>query len=109
MFEQHERRDPAEVLPESLPAPIQYRSHRDFVRQVLRDEVNFSAAGTEYVHSVEEETAETLAYRDQLNSEGSPTETVAAGYTWRPGSEVVGMTRNGSERQTALRGQGRTR
>jgi hypothetical protein len=110
LFKTREKRDPAEVLPESLPEPIQYRSHRDFVRQVLREEVNFAAVGTEYVQSVEEESAETRAYRDQLNSEGSPTETVAAGYIWRPGSELVGMGRNGSPQgETAAHGQGRTR
>ena len=109
LFENRERRDVAEVLPESLSEPIQYHSHRDFVRQVLRDEVSFSSVGTEYVSSVEEESEQTRAYRAQLNAEGSPTETVAAGYVWRPGSELTGMAPNGSMAETAAQGQRRPR
>ena len=30
-----------------------------------------------------------LAYRDQLNSEGSPSEMVSAGYRWQPGGELA--------------------
>jgi rubrerythrin len=88
LFEELERRDPAEVLPERLPEPIRYESHREYVRQVLRQELDLSAAGTEVVHR-DQETAETRAYRDQMNSDGSPTETVAAGYLWMPGGELA--------------------
>ena len=107
LFKERDRRDPAEVLPESLPEPIQYRSHRDFVRQVLRDEVGYSSVRTEYVENMEEESAETRAYRDQLNSEGSPTETVAAGYVWRPGSELTDMEGKEAQAAAAARGNGR--
>jgi hypothetical protein len=37
--------------------------------------------------------------RDQLNSEGSPSEIIAAGYHWRPGTELV-------DRAEALAGKG---
>jgi hypothetical protein len=37
----------------------------------------------------EQEHERTRAYRDQLNSAGSPSETVAAGYVWRPGTELT--------------------
>jgi hypothetical protein len=76
------------VLPASLPEPVQYKSHREFVRETLRVEVDLSAAGAEFVPR-EQETAETLAYRDQMNADGSPSETVAAGYAWAPGGELV--------------------
>jgi rubrerythrin len=88
LFEETERRDAAEVLPERLPEPISYTSHREFVRETLRRELTLSAAGTEFVDR-EEETETTRAYRDQMNSEGSPSETVAAGYVWRPGTELT--------------------
>jgi hypothetical protein len=87
LFQQHEGRDPAEVLPESLPEPIRYESHREFVREVLRAEVDLSAAGTEFVPR-SQETDETRRYRDQVNSDGSPSDTAAAGYVWMPGSEL---------------------
>ncbi|MGH7365302.1 MAG: hypothetical protein ACREK9_02740 [Candidatus Rokuibacteriota bacterium] len=95
LFEEHEGRDPAEVLPDVLPEPIRYESHREFVRDVLRAEVDLSAAGADYVDKTKE-TAATRAYRNQMNSDGSPSDTVAAGYVWMPGSEVVAMGANGN-------------
>jgi hypothetical protein len=83
-----ERRDPAELLPETLPAPIQYRSQREFVRKVLEEEVDLRALGTDFV-APDQESDETLLYRDHLNSEGMPSETVAVGYRWAPGTELA--------------------
>jgi hypothetical protein len=88
LFRQIENRDPAEVLPAELPEPIEYRSRREFVRETLAAEVNLRASGTEFVGR-DEEAERSLAYRTQLNSEGSPTETVAAGYRWTPGTELT--------------------
>jgi hypothetical protein len=49
LFEQYERRDPAEIPGSSLPEFIEFKSQRDFVRKVLIDEVNLRSRGTEYV------------------------------------------------------------
>ena len=87
LFEETEGRDAAEVLPARLPEPIRYESHREFVRETLRRELRLSAAGTKFVDRDEESTM-TRAYRDQMNAEGSPSETVAAGYVWHPGGEL---------------------
>ncbi len=87
LLKQHEGRDPAEILPEKLPDPIEFVPHREFVRDVLRAEARLSARGTQYVPR-EQESAETKAYRAQLNSEGSPSDRVAANYAWRPGTEL---------------------
>ena len=62
-------------------------SHRDFVRETLAREVDLRANGTEIVPK-EEEGRESLAYRERLNRAGSPSETVAKGWTWRPGGEL---------------------
>jgi rubrerythrin len=88
LFEQTERRDAAAVLSASLPKPIRYDSHREFVRQVLRTEVQLSAAGSEFVDR-NQETQQTRDYRAHMNSEGSPSDTVAASYIWRPGTELA--------------------
>src|SRR5688572_2216641 len=45
LFKEHEQRDPAEILPETLPDPIEYKSQRDFVRGVLEEEVDLRANG----------------------------------------------------------------
>ena len=90
LFETEERRDAAEVLPARFPAPIQYKSHREYVRDVLRKEVGLTAVGTEIVprkNARGQEASE--RYRQYMNSQGSPTETVAAGYVWTPGTELM--------------------
>lgn len=88
LLEKLERRDAREVLPPALPDPIKYQSQRDFVRYVLAHEVDLRAAGTEFVKP-SAESRETLAYRRMLNHQGSPSELVAAGYQWVPGTELV--------------------
>jgi hypothetical protein len=88
LFEQHERRDAGEVLPEKLPDPIPHESQRRFVRETLSAEVNLRAIGARF--QMLEETDATKAYRSQLNSEGSPSETIAEGYRWTPGTELTG-------------------
>ena len=91
LFQTVEKRDPAELLPATLPEPLRFESQRDFVRKVLAAEVDLRAAGTQFV-PLEKEPQSSLQYREQLNSEGSPTETVAGGYRWRPGTELAGGT-----------------
>ena len=88
LFENTEKRDAAEILSTSLPAPIRYESHREFIRQTLRTEVHLSAAGREFVDR-SQETEHTRDYRNHMNSEGSPSDTVAASYIWTPGTELA--------------------
>lgn len=88
VFKKMERRDPAEILPASLPEPIAYKSQREFVRKVLHDELDLRANGTQFVDK-SHEPERSLAYRRHINSDGSPTQTVAAGYRWSPGTELA--------------------
>jgi rubrerythrin len=90
LFEDTEGRDAESVLPAQLPSPIEYKSHRKFVRQVLETEIPLRAVGTEFVREEElPEDSPSLAYAHHLNKEGSPSETVAAGYIWVPGTELL--------------------
>jgi hypothetical protein len=86
-FKKHEKRDPADIFPGDLPEPIRFESHRDFVRQVMTKEVNLRAKGTQFVDKQDESQA-SIAYRKTLNADGSPSEKVAAGYVWAPGTEL---------------------
>ena len=88
IFSQVEKRDPAEVLPETLPEPIDFTSHREFVRRVLSQEVDLTAVGTQLVDK-SQTSAATLEYRRRLNEKGSPSDAVASGYIWSPGTELV--------------------
>lgn len=87
LFETLEHRDPAEVLPTTLPEPVLLSSQRSFVRDVLRREAELGADGAAIVPR-EQEGAASKTYRNRLNAQGSPSETVAAGYLWRPGTEL---------------------
>ena len=88
LFENSEKRDAAEVLSVSLPQPIRYESHREFVRQTLRIEVNLSAVDSDFVDR-SQETQVTRQYRSHMNADGSPSDRVAASYIWTPGTELV--------------------
>lgn len=88
LFKKVENRDPSEILPNKIPDPIEYKSQREFVRDVLSKEVDFRSVGKDFVQSSDQESQVSRNYRDQMNSEGSPTETVAAGYIWKPGTEL---------------------
>lgn len=94
LFKEHERRDPAEVLPNKLPEPLPLASQRAFVRQTLAQEADLRAKGALYVAAGDEGEA-SRAFRERLNRDGSPSRTVAAGYRWSPGTElgrnVVGL------------------
>ena len=58
------------------------------MRRVLADELDLRASGTRFVPKAEEgEPA--LAYRRGVNRRGSPSDIVAAGYAWNPGTELA--------------------
>jgi rubrerythrin len=87
LFKKHEKRDPEEILPAELPERIPFASQREFVRETLAGEVDLRANGSEIVPKDKESEA-SLAYRKAVNADGSPSETVSAGYKWAPGSEL---------------------
>jgi hypothetical protein len=93
LFKNVEHRDPAEFLPATLPEPVAYKSHRAFVRDVLKNgEADLRAVGTRFVPKEQVPAdAASNAYRNQLNKEGSPSEIVAAGWRWTPGTELVNV------------------
>jgi rubrerythrin len=86
-FKKFEKRDPEEILPTELPEPIPFASQREFVRETLANEVDLRANGTEIVEKSKESKA-SLQYRKEVNADGSPSETISAGYRWAPGSEL---------------------
>jgi hypothetical protein len=87
LFQRIENRDPAELLPPEVPEPIPYAEQRNYVRTVLANEVDLRALGANFVPK-DQEGQGSLEYRQQMNSSGSPSQAVAAGYRWRPGTEL---------------------
>jgi hypothetical protein len=106
LLEEHEGRDAAEVLDAKLPDPIAYRSHREFVRDVLRNEVGLTAMGANFVpFDRERADSPSRIYREHLNAEGSPSERMAAGYVWTPGTELTMKTPGELPGSTARSGE----
>lgn len=97
LFEEEDDRDVHELLPTSLPAPIDFTSQRDFIRNVLKKEVGLRPSGTEFDGGA---TDASQAYAKKMNREGSPSETVADGWAWMPGTELAAgeTVRNGNGR-----------
>src|SRR5688500_8982107 len=61
LFKKVENRDPAELLPATLPEPIDFVSHREFVRQTLENEVDLRASGADFVE-MSEDPDRSIAY-----------------------------------------------
>ncbi len=88
LMKRMENRDPAEIVPETLPTPIDFSSQRKYVREILSTQVPLRANGPNFV-PLEQESELSLAYRERINRAGSPSERIAAGYRWMPGTEVT--------------------
>jgi rubrerythrin len=88
LFERIEGRDPMALIPADAPDPIRYEQQREFVRQVLANEVDLQTLGAQYV-PLDEQGPASREYREQLNSQGSPSQIVSAGYRWAPGTELA--------------------
>jgi rubrerythrin len=87
LMERVEDRDPRELVPAMLPDPVEFSTHRKFIRKVLQNEVDYRVIGTEIQKDGQESKA-TRQYRERINAAGSPSETVAAGYRYVPGTEL---------------------
>jgi hypothetical protein len=86
-LKQYAGRDPAEIITADFAAPLEFRSQRDFVRKVLAHEVDLRADGVQFVPR-NAEGANSIIYRNLVNADGSPSEAVASGYMWSPGTEL---------------------
>ncbi len=85
-------RDPAEIVTADFAAPLEFRSQRDFVRNVLACEIDLRTDGARFVPR-DQEGPNSILYRNMVNADGSPSEAVASGYIWSPGTE---LSRRGS-------------
>jgi hypothetical protein len=76
----YEGREPAELLPPTLPdTPVTFEPNKDYVRQVLADQVDLRTDGLDYV-DVEDLPADHryFQYQALVNEGGTPTEQVIA-------------------------------
>ena len=86
-LKQFENRDPGEIITANFDSPLEFRSQRDYVRKVLASETDLRTSGTQFVDKANE-SALSQRYRSMVNADGSPSDTVASGYVWAPGTEL---------------------
>jgi hypothetical protein len=60
------------------------------VRKVLDQEVDLRADGTKLVQKSQlPSTSPSITYNAEINADGSPSQSVSAGYQWQPGTELA--------------------
>ena len=90
LFKHVEKRDPAEVLPATLPELIGFKEHREFVRKVLSEEEDMRTNGPDFIRASQlPDDHRSVIYQKHFVSQGSPTDIVSAGYRWTPGTELT--------------------
>ena len=90
IYRQLTKKDPEELIPQTLPETFSYTSNRDYVRKVLKDESHLRANGPEIIDPRKiSESEATERYRELMNRRGSPSEAIAEGWKWKPGTELV--------------------
>lgn len=83
-----DKRDPEEILPGTLPTPIRFRSNKDYVRQVLANQVQLTGNETEFV-PVDQlpKDHRYFQYQHMVNRGGAPSETVITQHVEAKGKE----------------------
>src|SRR5688572_9935735 len=110
LFEDTGHRDAEEIVSRKLPEPIRYESQREFVRRVLEKEVDLRAMERQFVPKQRlKPDNPSVEYARQMNGEGSPTEMVAAGWVYNPGTELAPPVQSRARRQGSSRHNGQAR
>ncbi|WP_298726317.1 hypothetical protein [uncultured Ferrovibrio sp.] len=113
MMKQIEKRDPAEMLPKSLEQPLLFQENKDYVRQVLKDQIDLTSKEEKFVPISDlPDDHRYFAYQQVVNEGGVPSEQVieqarADGGEYRLETEgphpTPGLRRDG-ERKNATTG-----
>ncbi len=89
-----DKRDPEEILPETLPTPIKFESNKEYVRQVLANQLQLTGNRTEFVPVYDlPEDHRYFQYQKTVNKGWVPSEAVIddhgkkVGYEYRFQSE----------------------
>src|SRR5690606_21283962 len=54
LFKRHDGRDPEQVLPPALPAPMTFEPNKAFIRELLTTQIDYTTLGTGYVQEAHE-------------------------------------------------------
>ena len=86
-LKQFEKRDPAEIITSDFDEPARIAQPARIRAQGAGQRSRLRTDGTRFVDKAHE-SAQSQRYRSIMNSDGSPSDTVASGYVWTPGTEL---------------------
>lgn len=75
LMKQYEKRDPAELLPASLPPIFKFQSNIDYVRDIIATQLDMTTDGTNFV-PLDKMPERYVKFQGKVNSKGCPSETV---------------------------------
>jgi rubrerythrin len=93
MLRRYDNKEPEEFLPSELPEPIRFEDNKEYVRQVLANQVDLTSDGTEFVpvqHLPED--ARYFEYQRIVNTGGVPSEQVIEQHIQQVGKDYRSQT-----------------
>lgn len=93
MLRRYDNKEPEEFLPSELPEPIRFEDNKEYVRQVLANQVDLTSDGTEFVpvqHLPED--ARYFEYQRIVNTGGVPSEQVIEQHVQQVGKDYRSQT-----------------
>jgi len=85
---QYENKDPIEMFPDSMPAPLKFQSNIDYVRDILESQTDFNANGTEFIPGDRMPSDSKYSmYQNAVNQGGVPSEQVIEQHKSKKGEE----------------------
>ena len=92
MLARYDGKDAALLLPATLPPAMTFEPNKDYVRQVLADQVGFRADGVDIVDADGKPSKDTKAYQSVVNGDGNPSQDVIDLHTDKFGTDYRQQT-----------------
>src|SRR5690606_9609221 len=85
LMRRHDGRDPAEVLPNRIPEPVTFEPNKQFIRELIATQVDYTTLGTGYVQEAHDRLQR---WQEQIiGGEERPSERVIEEHGARAGME----------------------
>ncbi|MEX5633134.1 hypothetical protein [Parafrankia sp. FMc2] len=84
LLKRYDGREPEEILPTALPEPVRFEPNKEYVRDILADQVDLTSLGTGYVMDSHRRFQERQA---KVNAGGVPSEQVIDDHRQRFGTD----------------------
>lgn len=93
MLRRYDNKEPEEFLPSELPEPVRFEDNKEYVRQVLANQVDLTGNGTEFVPAQHlPEDARYFEYQRIVNTGGVPSEQVIDQHIQQVGKDYRSQT-----------------